>query len=578
MDDNAVNTQASKQSMMERMRDHHRRKPILMVLLVAVFLVAISAGSVYAFIVLTTDRATFRSNINSSSPVRQHILRVDGAGELVATLRDRTDNDTDRVRFNLAILDEQGELLQRTASSNKGQTITVRQQVDPGDYTFIIKSDDTLTEVGASYQLNIAYPNDVVAFSDKTSPTLEITQPQLGATVTGEFTISGTAADNIELAQVAVRVDGDGTWVIAEGSETWELILNSRNYSNGQRVINVQATDTSGNTEVEQTLVNFDNGLITPDPEPEPEPEPDPEPELEPDTGSNPGPSDPPTSGGTFTETFTDNTGLNNFRVGVYHRNIGQQVLGQATEVWGDGNAMHGGSWTGDHDLSCGSPDTQRQLSTSKTGGPSDGDRWTPDPLFNLDKIVYVCRDHVMTSMGDVDGYSILWFSPNQDFNRSEAKTISWDVNVTDLRGRQWWEVSIVPKSDKFLATVNWLADTANIDTYNNSAVVVGSGPFGGTINITTNGDNRYNGWQGICGAYGLDLEGCKSKAIRRRFTITDNMNGTLTVNYGGMFTQTVSGQLPDNFEVYFKDHNYTPDKGGEPVGHTWHWDNISIK
>ena len=31
------------------------------------------------------------------------------------------------------------------------------------------------------------------------------------------------------------------------------------------------------------------------------------------------------------------------------------------------------------------------------------------------------------------------------------------------------------------------------------------------------------------------------------------------------------------SFEVYFKDHNYTPDKDDVPVGYTWHWDNIRI-
>ena len=75
-----------------------------------------------------------------------------------------------------------------------------------------------------------------------------------------------------------------------------------------------------------------------------------------------------------------------------------------------------------------------------------------------------------------------------------------------------------------------------------------------------------------------LDPEGCASKAIRRTFTITDNGNNTLTLKAFGQ-TYTFAGSFPTGgFNVVFKDHNYTPDKDGTPVGHTWHWDNIIIR
>ena len=41
------------------------------------------------------------------------------------------------------------------------------------------------------------------------------------------------------------------------------------------------------------------------------------------------------------------------------------------------------------------------------------------------------------------DGYSVLWFAPNQTFNGQ--RKVSWDVNVTDLKPRQWFEVAIIP-------------------------------------------------------------------------------------------------------------------------------------
>jgi hypothetical protein len=250
-------------------------------------------------------------------------------------------------------------------------------------------------------------------------------------------------------------------------------------------------------------------------------------------------------------ETFTGNTGLDRFDMGIYHRD--EFVMATTT-------------WTGDHDLNCGTPDTQR---TIRRSNPSES--------------FYTCRDHMMTSIGDTSGYSTGWFAPKQTF--ASATQVSWDVNVTDLKARQWWEVSIVPAtfnsgvpSCPQCSVVSWLSpDPAGLPGYPKGSIVVGKGPFGNDINVSTDGVNRNVAqYMSVCN---FDPEGCKSKAIRRTFSITDNRNGTITVNYGGFKTYTVPGSFPaGGFNVVFKDHNYTPDKDGVPVGHTWHWDNIIVK
>jgi hypothetical protein len=261
------------------------------------------------------------------------------------------------------------------------------------------------------------------------------------------------------------------------------------------------------------------------------------------DTRSTPAPA-----GAAFVEAFTGNTGMNRFRTGVYHRNL---AIGY--------ESGHGGSWTGDHDLNCGTPDTQRALRSSAND-------------TNVDEIIYTCKDHMMTSMGDIDGYSVLWFSPNQTFNGQDR--VAWDVNVTNLGDRQWWEVAIIPAGAARVTAIDWLAGTAELPEYPRGSVVVGNGPFGGDIHVHANGSDRNPESGKICD---VDREGCSSKAIRRTWSVTDNHDGTITVRFHDR-SYTVAGSFPSGpFEVVFKDHNYTPDKEGRPAGHTWHWDNIIV-
>jgi hypothetical protein len=250
--------------------------------------------------------------------------------------------------------------------------------------------------------------------------------------------------------------------------------------------------------------------------------------------------------------TFDGNAGLDLFNYGIYHR---------------DETLVATRQWSGDHDLNCGSPDTQRVIH-----------RENPNESF------YLCRDHLMTSIGDTAGYSLGWFAPKQTF--SGATQVSWDVNVTDLGTRQWWEVAIVPASYNSgvpscpqCSMISWMSPTTGVPAYPAGSVVVGNGPFGGDFLAHANGqDFSPSGWQPVCGSSGLDPEGCAVKNIRRTFTITDNGNNTLTLTAFGR-TYTYAGSFPaGGLKVVFKDHNYTPDKGGMPVGHTWHWDNIIIR
>ena len=111
---------------------------------------------------------------------------------------------------------------------------------------------------------------------------------------------------------------------------------------------------------------------------------------------------------------------------GVFHRNVDVH----------DYTGNSGGTWQGDHPVGCsipGDPYTTRTL------------QWNPNESMaqRVATVFYNCNDHMMTSMGDVDGYSVVWFSPNRTF--TNIRRVCWDVNLTNLGDRQWWEVAIVP-------------------------------------------------------------------------------------------------------------------------------------
>ena len=251
-------------------------------------------------------------------------------------------------------------------------------------------------------------------------------------------------------------------------------------------------------------------------------------------------------AGAGFVETFDGDTGLGRFDTGVFHRQDGFEP---------------GKVWQGDHDESCGAPTTTRSLTAA-------------DPADSF----YLCRDHMMTSVGHVAPYSVAWFSPKVDFSTDDVSRVSWDVNVTDLGGRQWWEVGIVPAdwssgepSCPQCSVVSFLSDPAHLPAHPRGSIVVQAG----VSKPLVNGEALH--YRGLCRDWPLDPEGCGSKKIRRSFSVTDNKNGTVTIDFGGIFTETIAGSFPKDFAVVFKDHNYTPDKDGKPVGYTWHWDNVVI-
>lgn len=278
-----------------------------------------------------------------------------------------------------------------------------------------------------------------------------------------------------------------------------------------------------------------------------------------------------------FFEDFAGNKGLDRFTWGVYHRNAGWQIIGQPIHSTGWANAFHGGSWTGDHNLDCGPPSTQRPLRSDKLSGANFD--------FHLRELVYLCRDHVMTSMGDVDGYSVIWFSPKQTFD--SVGEVRFNVNLTDLGPRKWIKVGVVSE-----ATYNSLGKGGVYDENNAPGHVRSEVSASGLSSSMQDAGALYAAWSGGASAGypgGMKIGSGRArfsvnptprnKKLRHQVSLKDNGNGTVTFTVANAHVTDYASFPKCPCRVVFYDHNYTPEKSenGPPIGFTWHWDNIRV-
>ena len=82
--------------------------------------------------------------------------------------------------------------------------------------------------------------------ADTTPPSVALSSPAPGATVSGTVAVAGTASDNVKVANVQVSVDG-GTWQTASGTTSWNWSWSTTGLANGTHTVAARATDTSGN-------------------------------------------------------------------------------------------------------------------------------------------------------------------------------------------------------------------------------------------------------------------------------------------------------------------------------------------
>jgi len=101
---------------------------------------------------------------------------------------------------------------------------------------------------------------------DTTAPTVSISAPASGATVSGTTTITANASDNVAVASVQFKLDGNNLGS-ADTASPYTMNWSTTGVSNGTHVLTAVATDTSGNATTSSSVsvtVNNGGGDITP--------------------------------------------------------------------------------------------------------------------------------------------------------------------------------------------------------------------------------------------------------------------------------------------------------------------------
>ncbi|MBX3013808.1 MAG: hypothetical protein KF832_19960 [Caldilineaceae bacterium] len=231
-----------------------------------------------------------------------------------------------------------------------------------------------------------------------------------------------------------------------------------------------------------------------------------------------------------------------------------------------------------DHGMDCSGPNPavsplpQHMVVTSHN---TDGA--VPDQSF------FICKDHLMSSMGDVEGYSVTAFWPKQAFDFSNGGVLEFDVNISANHPRSWWEVLIVPRNELRIGPAHeWLPidetypkERLLFSFFNNVRnIQVGAGAIDPAGRLVDESD-----WSDWASRYPADPAN-QDRRIRRTMRITfgkGEITWSIRKEDGTFDDYTVAvSQLPfTQGLVLFKTHAYTPNKDGNRDQYTFHWDNI---
>lgn len=236
-------------------------------------------------------------------------------------------------------------------------------------------------------------------------------------------------------------------------------------------------------------------------------------------------------------------------------------------------------SYPADHGMDCAGPDPSISPLPQHSVVSSHYSTGTnPDASF------FICKNHLMSSMGEISGYSVTTFWPKQEFDFSAGGVLEFEVNINDAHPRTWWEVLIAPRDEiKVGAAHEWLPID---ETYPKDRIVF---DFQGSKRHVQVGANEKDPAGKMAekdevvkwaGRYPDDPANT-DRRIRRTVRITFEQNRLIWAiekadeTFDEYVVDVPQGLPFTRGLVLFKTHAYTPEKENNYDNYTFHWDNI---
>jgi peptidoglycan/xylan/chitin deacetylase (PgdA/CDA1 family) len=217
-------------------------------------------GTTYTgpFAVATTTTVKYRSFdvAGNAEDVQSQLIRFDTAAP-TTTIRCNGGNCNgwfSAPSISLSATDTGGSGLDRTVYTTDGSTPT---QTNGTTYTGPFTLTTTATVKYRSFDVagNAETVKSRLVQVDSIAPSVAITQPANGATVTGTVTIAASAADTGGSGIANVRFYADGNLIGTDSSAPYSTGWNTKKVSKGQHTLTAVATDGAGNTQTSVAVV-----------------------------------------------------------------------------------------------------------------------------------------------------------------------------------------------------------------------------------------------------------------------------------------------------------------------------------
>jgi hypothetical protein len=158
---------------------------------------------------------------------------------------------SDNVEVRRVELYVNGALLLTDTASPYGFTVDSTAYAD-GPLVLAARAYDAAGNSATSSTVNVTVSN---ALPDVTPPTVTITSPADGSTVSGTVTINVQATDNVRVAKIILSIRGRRVSIAFGSTLTYDWTVPSQNAKRRKNTISARAEDAAGNAAATSIVV-----------------------------------------------------------------------------------------------------------------------------------------------------------------------------------------------------------------------------------------------------------------------------------------------------------------------------------